>query len=123
MPVFGKALAEVSGLYGKPVESLQNMVRKFLLMSMLGEKPDIEILLDDLDGKPPTWYVTAQLAGIVPESKMFLSEDVILRRVEKADLIYEAPAAARLMIPRPIQPFPYSLLKAIICWKPNWSVR
>jgi hypothetical protein len=120
---FAQSLAEVSGLHGKPADSFQKPVRKFLWMSVLGEKPDIEVLLDDLEGKPCTWYVTAQLVGVVPESKMFLSEDVILRKVDEADLIYEAPTGVRLMIPPPIQPFPDSVLQAMIVSHERTSVQ
>src|SRR6266571_2922330 len=111
---FADSLMEISGLYGKPVDSLQKPVRKFLLMSMLGEKPNIETLLDDLEGKPATWFVTAHLVGIVPESRIFLSADVILRRLDEADLAYEVPLQARLITNPPYRPFPDSVLQATI---------
>lgn len=112
-PEYATLESRISELYGKPPESFRNALESFLLESLIDDtKSGVETLLDDLEGKACRWDVKALLVGIVPESEIKLSDNVVLRRVTETDLIYEVPAGARLFSSPLTWPFYDSVLQA-----------
>ena len=114
-PDYAALESTISDLYGKPRDSFQNALKSFLLESLVGDsKKGTDTLLDDLEGKACRWEVKAMVVGIVPESQITLSENVILRKVAETDLVYELPAGARLLSAREIWPLADSILEATL---------
>lgn len=114
-PEFQDALGKLSQAYGMKSEQLVDPLTSFLA-HMIMEKDrngNMAILLNDLEGKPCEWKVTAQLVGVHTETSIVIAEGVILRRVEDSDLSFEELAgltAAREDLMR----FPESILDITI---------
>jgi hypothetical protein len=118
MPEFEKTkdyqdtLTKLSDFFQQRKEFIQDILSSYLANAVSnGIKDDIEVLMDDLENKPPSWQVTARMYGITPESKEIkLSEGVKLRRVNEEDLIFEEPIFG-LRVGRNLLSIPHSILE------------
>jgi len=99
------AVNKLSELFGPQPEVVKNTVDAFLVRE--GETPAdnaIEILLDDLEGKPPLWRVSAMMYGVAPSTESItLVEGIELRKVRKEDLVLGgySPFSVQLSFPNP----------------------
>ena len=93
-PQFQEAVSQLSKAYGMNSEQLVHPLTLFLAYTIMekNRNGNTAILLNDLEGKPCEWKVTAQLVGVHTESSVVIADGVTLRRVEDSDLSFESPA-------------------------------
>ena len=114
-------LTKLSDIFKLRKESIRQMLSSFLENAISGGmRGNIDLLIDDLEGKPPSWHVTAKMYGVIPESQEIqLSEGVKLRRVKDEDLTFEVPAF-RLVGREDILSTPHSILEiSLLSSNPN----
>jgi hypothetical protein len=109
---YNKTLTLLSEIYKEPKEHIQSLLSAFLTNEVNGGiHGDLGQLLDDLEGKPALFHVTALMKGIVPEEQeLDLADGVKLRRVREEDLIYEVQPYS-LQYDRHFSSFPHSVLE------------
>lgn len=82
----------ISNIFDKPIETVINYLSKFLYREV--EKgfnlEDINQLINDLEGKQPSWKIIAKMNGVVPKKgEILINENIKLRQAQKEDLIIE----------------------------------
>lgn len=90
------AVEKLAEMFQKPPDFVKNAFRSFLGGKQFSFENDVEILLDDLEGRKPSWHVEAKVYGIVPSEDSFtIASGIKLRKVLPQDLVFYESAFSR----------------------------
>jgi hypothetical protein len=88
---FRESCQKLSSILGLQADLPQQAIVRFLEASSIDKNTSLEVVIDDLEGRPIRWDATAELFGVDVDSTLQLSNGVTIRRLEESDLEYEEP--------------------------------
>lgn len=93
---FHEIITEISTRSNFSIEVLMYPIERFLIKATYIDsyEEELEIFLDDLEGKPPKWKIIAKMKGLVPKkTSMLINKNILIRQIKKEDLTYTSYAS------------------------------